>query len=148
MLGLKNAPKFRVLWLEDSSADELLFKRMLKPTRICLEFEFVCDEREFKRVLSDRKNILPDFIFLDLNVPSADGVEMIDWLKKCEQTRAIPIFVVTGASEDWRRVVALGIPRERYLVKPYDLAGFSTFGREIEELLISARGELCEKSAK
>lgn len=46
---------------------------------------------------SDQASELPAFMFLDLNMPGADGREVIRQLRGQERTRCIPIAVISTA---------------------------------------------------
>ncbi len=62
----------------------------------------------------------PDLILLDLKMPGMDGYEVIRRLKENEDTRAIPIIVITASPVDKERdkVRVLGMGASQYLVKP------------------------------
>jgi Fe-S oxidoreductase/CheY-like chemotaxis protein len=63
----------------------------------------------------------PDLISLDLSMPGKDGVEAFVELRKTEETREIPVCVVTGHPE-FRQVIydRPVTPPEGYLGKPVD----------------------------
>ena len=47
------------------------------------------------------KTFLPDLVLLDIMMPSMDGYEICEELKRCEKTKNIPIVFLTG--KDARR---------------------------------------------
>ena len=47
------------------------------------------------KVLATAKEWKPDLITLDVMMPSPDGIEVLDQLKKDPETAAIPIFIVS-----------------------------------------------------
>lgn len=64
----------------------------------------------------------PDLILLDLILPKMDGFTVLDELKKSEQTKDIPVVVLTNLEsvEDVEKIIGLGATT--YLVKAnYDL---------------------------
>ncbi len=63
----------------------------------------------------------PDLILLDLRMPKLDGREVITRLKLREDTRDIPIIVITASSVDREkdRVQILGMGAEGFLTKPF-----------------------------
>ena len=67
--------------------------------------------------LSDK----PDLILLDLVMPGLDGIGALQRLRQMEQTRTIPVIMLTARSQvqDIERATAAGVTH--YVVKPFDL---------------------------
>jgi two-component system, OmpR family, alkaline phosphatase synthesis response regulator PhoP len=63
----------------------------------------------------------PDVILLDIMMPRMDGYEVIRQLKDSEETRAIPVIMLTAKSNlvDRRRCRELGAVE--YITKPFRL---------------------------
>ena len=65
----------------------------------------------------------PDLILLDLKMPGVDGYEVIRTLKAEQDTRAIPVVVITASPVDKARdkVRVLGMGATQYLTKPFSI---------------------------
>ena len=62
----------------------------------------------------------PDLILLDLMMPGLDGWEVYQQLKANEQTRHIPVIVVTAKAQAIDRVLGLHIAKvDDYISKPF-----------------------------
>jgi len=61
----------------------------------------------------------PDLILLDLMLPGISGLELCKRLKQDENTRDIPIIMVTAKSEDADIVTGLELGAEDYITKPF-----------------------------
>ena len=63
----------------------------------------------------------PDLIILDLNMPAGTGQTVIQNLKSRNETKEIPILVLSGMDEPHlkQKVVALGA--KDFVPKPYDV---------------------------
>src|SRR5438309_6673919 len=70
--------------------------------------------------LSEARRLLPSLILLDIMLPTMDGWEVCRRLKAEEQTRAIPIIMVTAKSEEEDRSAEKSrwIPAARYTSRP------------------------------
>lgn len=61
----------------------------------------------------------PDLILLDLMLPSIDGLQVCRLLKGKEQTRCIPIMMVTAKGEEADIVTGLELGADDYVTKPF-----------------------------
>ena len=61
----------------------------------------------------------PDLILLDLMLPGKDGMQICRELKQDEQTREIPIVMMTARGEESDIVAGLELGAEDYIVKPF-----------------------------
>ncbi|MCX6135182.1 MAG: response regulator [Ignavibacteriales bacterium] len=77
------------------------------------EFTYFEDGRnalDYLKTLTADQKAVPDFIFLDLNLPRLDGREVLRLLKEGESTKPIPVIIVSSSEreEDVRRAYELG----------------------------------------
>lgn len=64
---------------------------------------------------------LPDTILLDIMMPGLDGFEVCRRLKSIEETRSIPVIMLTGVRMDTRnRVKGLDVGADAFLTKPVE----------------------------
>lgn len=87
-----------------------------------LTIEFVLADEGFQVLLAEdgeqaldlARSELPDVILLDQIMPKLDGKQVLKALRAEEQTRDIPVFVLTGmargAAEDWPGAQFVGKP--------------------------------------
>jgi DNA-binding response OmpR family regulator len=62
----------------------------------------------------------PQVIILDIKMPGLDGLEVCKLLKDKEQTRLIPIIVITGFEDN--KMEALNRGADDFVNKPFDMA--------------------------
>jgi two-component system response regulator len=68
-----------------------------------------------------RQGLLPPkAIFLDLKMPRVSGLEVLDAIRAGEQTRTIPVVVVTSSKQDADIRAAYDRGANSYIVKPVD----------------------------
>ena len=87
-------------------------------------------EREGYEVTSARNGIEalakvrqnpPDLILMDVMMPQMDGYEALRQLKSREETRYIPVIMLTGRTEIEDKVLGFEVGAEDYINKPYSL---------------------------
>lgn len=67
------------------------------------------------------KEMLPDLVILDWMMPLMSGIEVCRVLKTTEETRDIPIIMLSARSEEVDRVRGLDTGADDYVSKPYSL---------------------------
>ncbi len=63
----------------------------------------------------------PDIVLLDVMMPGIDGYETLRRIKSKEQTRYIPIIMLTGLGEVDDKVMGFEVGAEDYITKPFSL---------------------------
>lgn len=63
----------------------------------------------------------PDLVVLDWMLPSFSGVELCRRIRARQETRAIPILMLTARGEESDRVRGLSTGADDYVVKPFSL---------------------------
>ena len=59
-----------------------------------------------------------DLIILDLNMPDMHGLEVLDFLRRHQTYREIPVIVLTTRGDEASRTDALAAGADLYLTKP------------------------------
>jgi two-component system response regulator MprA len=106
-------PPIRVLIADDNPDARLLIHTFLS----LLGFE-VCTAADGLEAVTRAEQFKPDVVFLDLWMPTMDGVEACDRLRKGVCPPPIPIFAVTA---DPSPGVKVSRCFDRVLTKPVDL---------------------------
>jgi len=68
----------------------------------------------FMKAFKDQK---PDMILLDLMLPDRSGLDVLQWVRKQDQT--IPIMVVSALQSEMDKVIALDHGADDYMTKPF-----------------------------
>ncbi len=58
-------------------------------------------------------------VVIDINLRSADGIDIISKLRSDEATMALPIVICTGLSSDNDMIRGLDAGADDYIIKPY-----------------------------
>lgn len=109
----------RVLVVEDNELNLKLFCDLLRA------HEFVAEPvRDGREAVARTRDVMPDLIIMDIQMPHVTGYELILELKADEALRDIPIMAVTAYAgrEDEERIRGAGA--DAYVSKPISLARF------------------------
>jgi two-component system response regulator len=127
-----------ILLVEDNPNDVELTLRALKKHNITNKIHVVKDGAEAleyifaKGVYANRKiEDYPKVILLDLKLPKVDGLEVLRQIKSNEQTKLIPVVVLTSSKEERDLVESYRLGANSYITKPVD---FESFVKAVSEL--------------
>jgi CheY-like chemotaxis protein len=112
-----------VLFIDDDDDDRALFKEALSVLDKSIQCWTAVDGQNALDMLAYELVVLPDVIFLDLNMPRMNGIEFLKTIKSNRSLKSIPIIIYTTSSnpEDIRKTQALGAAD--YVIKPSDFDG-------------------------
>ena len=67
----------------------------------------------------DIASMRPDLLITDLNMPGVDGMEMLRALKRNQQTKAMPVVLVSSKNQESDRAWGKRQGADDYLTKPF-----------------------------
>lgn len=108
----------------DDDNDDIDFFRMamekIKPGAVC-HVANDCEEALEKLRHEYEGAVLPDYIFLDLNMPRMDGRACLKELKRDAKLKKIPIIIYTTSSNQLERDETLKLGASYFLTKANSL---------------------------
>jgi CheY-like chemotaxis protein len=118
--GSMYSEPLRILLADDDADDRLLFKEALSGLKIKTSVETVKDGVELMEFLAQKTEVLPQLIFLDLNMPKKNGFECLKEIKSIERYKdiSIAIYSTSTSEHDINETFILGA--NVYLSKPGD----------------------------
>jgi CheY-like chemotaxis protein len=126
----------RLLLVEDNPGDADLTLETLESGRLRLETAVVTDGEAavayLLRKLPYANVARPDLILLDLNLPKLDGREVLAEIRRHDETRRIPVVVLTSSDAERDIVASYELGANCYVTKPVDLADFQAIVRSVE----------------
>jgi two-component system, response regulator len=115
----------QILLVEDNPIDAELTIRVLEKTHVADRIEHVLDGAEALDFLFCRNKYAdrnpstgPDLIFLDLQLPKLNGLEVLAQIKKDARTKSIPVVVLTSSEGDREFVESYMLGADTYIQKP------------------------------
>ena len=85
------------------------------------EAKGIRDGKELKRALKEE---IPQLILLDIMLPGEDGYSILEKLKSNQETRDIPVIMVTAKEAEYDKVRALDSGADDYITKPFGMMEF------------------------
>jgi DNA-binding response OmpR family regulator len=69
--------------------------------------------------LKEITRVKPDLLLLDIMLPGLDGIDICKRLRMQEETRELPILMVTARNEDADIILGLELGADDYITKPF-----------------------------
>ena len=106
----------RILVVEDEIDVALLISYNLEAEGYVVESVARGDEAELR--LAENA---PDLVILDWMLPGVSGIEICRRLRARDETRTLPVIMVTARCEESERVRGLAVGADDYVVKPFSV---------------------------
>jgi len=127
-----NDDKVEILLVEDNPHDAEMTIRALRKVNLANRLIHVKDGAEAldfifsKGAFSERSvGNKPKVILLDIKMPKVDGIEVLRQIKANENTRTIPVVIMTSSKEEQDVITSYDLGVNSYVVKPVDFEGFA-----------------------
>ena len=129
-----------ILLVEDNPDDEMLAIRALKKTNIESKVVVARDGEEaldylFGTGKYDGRDIKeqPRVVFLDLQLPKLNGIQVLQRLRANENTRALPVVLLTSSDEQCDIIDCYKSGANSYIHKPVEFSEFTSQVRALGE---------------
>lgn len=100
-------------------ADDLEAQRIVISEMLGKAFKAeIMEVENGKEVMGILKNVNPNLIITDIEMPEMDGIELLKTLKADSKTKTIPVFVITGGRKNDLREKALELGAADFANKP------------------------------
>lgn len=119
MDGMEPQPKNKILIVEDSASNMMLFCDLLER----VGYEIICAETGRQGVRLARSH-RPDLVLLDIKLPDIDGTRVIRWIRRLDSLHTIPIIAVTAFAMLGDKEKFLDAGFDAYISKPISIPSF------------------------
>ncbi len=123
--------RIKVLLIEDNPGDVLLATEALEDSKFLVQLEVVKNGKEGVDYLFGRGEYAekpkPDVVLLDINLPLKTGHEVLTEVKDNEETREIPVIMLTTSSVQDDILKSYQEQASCYIVKPVEVEQFTEF---------------------
>ena len=126
---------------DDDEADCLLFKEALAELPVTVNLTTVYDGEQLLELLGQEGNMLPDALFLDLNMPRKNGFAALGQIKRDEKLLNIPVIVFSTANDQAKVKMVFRDAAHYYIRKPTKFS-------ELKEVIYKALMLIAEGNIK
>ena len=106
-----------VLVIDDCPDVHRLLEVRLRPEALAIHHAMGGEEG-----IAKAREVIPDLILLDVDLPSLTGFEVCQRLKEDPATLQVPVIFLTGASEVYTKVQGFDLGAVDYVTKPFEPA--------------------------
>ena len=132
---------FEILLVEDNEGDIILTTEALEEGKIEKRINVVKNGKDaIDYVFNNGKYeqaIRPDIILLDVNLPLKSGYEVLKAIKNNEQTKQIPVIMLTTSSSENDIDTSYLNHANCFITKPVDLKDFHIAMAKIEQFWLN-----------
>jgi len=118
-----------IMLIEDNQDHARILKWAFEQSTRQTVLQFIQDGEEALLQLDgdhDRPHILPDLIFLDLNLPKVDGRKVLQMIKENPKTRNVPVIILSSSDREEDVQVAYQLGANTYVSKSVVLSELSS----------------------
>jgi CheY-like chemotaxis protein len=120
-----------ILLVEDDPDHELLTIRALKKSNIGNDIRVARDGEEAVNTLFGPNPLKPQVILLDLKLPKIEGLEVLRRIRESDETRMLPVVVLTSSDEERDLVRSYQLGVNSYIRKPVNFNDFAEATRQL-----------------
>jgi len=128
-----------ILLIEDNEGDILLTVEAFEECRLVNRINTIKDGKlaiGYFESLGERDDT-PHLVLLDINLPRANGHEVLNYIKSHEKYRTIPVIMLTTSSAQSDILKSYNNHVNCYITKPIDLEDFMIVISKIESFWTS-----------
>ncbi len=113
----------KILIVDDSSFSRNIVKNGLKELQYWKLYEAENAKVAQETVLSEEKSEQPvQLIICDVHMPEMTGIELLRWIRSREQTKGLPVIILTSSQEKSEVIHAAKLGVSHFMIKPFDVA--------------------------
>jgi CheY-like chemotaxis protein len=128
-----------ILLIEDNEGDILLTREAFEESRLVNKISVIKDGKQaisfFESLHGDEE--IPDLVLLDLNLPKANGQQVLTFIKNHQTYKKIPVIMMTTSSAKKDIIQAYNNHANCYITKPIDLKDFMVTVNKIEDFWVN-----------
>ncbi|MFP9098894.1 response regulator [Flavobacterium sp. RHBU_24] len=115
-----------IMLVDDDEDDRFVFKNVVNEIFPDIIFNDFSNADEFISFLHFENFMLPELLFLDINMPVKNGFQVLKSIKKDERLKVIPVVMFSTSSLKEDMEIARKLGADGYAVKPASFEGLES----------------------
>ncbi len=111
--------------IDDDKDDQEIFMLALEDMDIQVECVTANDGNEALLKFAQDETFLPDYIFLDLNMPRINGKQCLIEIKKIDHLKNVPIIIYSTSSAQKDKMETEKLGATAFITKPSSISEFT-----------------------
>jgi CheY-like chemotaxis protein len=120
----------KILLVEDNPDDIELTTRAFRKQNLLNKIDIAKDGVEAINYLKEAKE-LPTVVLLDLKLPKVNGLEVLQFIRRNESTKLLPVVILTSSKEERDLIESYKTGANSFVRKPVD---FDQFMNAVKDL--------------
>ncbi len=113
------------LLIDDDQDDQEIFTLALEESGLNMRCTTCNNAIDALKRLKKDTTFLPDYIFLDLNMPRINGIQLLTEIKKISHLENIPVAIYSTSSHPSDKEATLKLGASAFITKPSDIKELS-----------------------
>ncbi len=118
----------KILIVDDFATLRMFLKSLLEK----LGYSEIDEAEDGQKAVGKLKEKYYDLIMSDIDMPVMNGYELLDYIRKDDNLRNIPVMFITAEAERDKIVESIKAGLDAYITKPFSI---STLQQKIEDIL-------------
>ena len=106
------------LLIDDDQDDQEIFALALEDSGLNMQCVVSNNASEALQKLTEDDTFLPNYIFLDLNMPRINGIQLLTEIKKISRLKHIPVVIYSTSSHPKDKEVTQKLGASAFITKP------------------------------
>ena len=121
----------KCFFIDDDEDDRDFFCTAMQQIDESIECIFAKDGVNAVNQLTENESFIPDYIFIDMNMPLMDGRQCLETIKKIERLDHVPVYIysTSGSPKLVEQVMKAGA--KDFLIKPSSMPELTKMLKEI-----------------
>lgn len=107
-----------IMIVDDDDDDREFFREAIDKIDSSIHCVTIENSEKALQYLKDEQHVMPDFIFLDLNMPKINGKECLVQIKKIDHLKQIPVIIYTTSNHPTDREQTKKLGANGFIHKP------------------------------
>jgi CheY-like chemotaxis protein len=112
------SPIQHILLADDDEDDCVLFADVLEGLSTSPRLTTAKNGQHLMQILEERDSLLPDIIFLDVNMPLKNGIECLAEIRQDERLKMLPVIIFSTSAQKWAVDRAYELNANFFIRKP------------------------------